>query len=110
MPPLLRRADGTVHALGHPGTLLGSFPDVTLVDDTVELGPGDVIVLCTDGVTEARGTGEIFGPERLRELVAGCGDLDAQGIADRVEQAALDFQPGLPRDDVAVLVLRVTGR
>jgi len=110
LPPLLRRSDGTVRQLGHPGLLLGSFPDVTLVDDTVELAPGDVIVLYTDGVTEARGVGEIFGPERLRELVAGSGDLDARGIADRVKQAALDFQPGLPRDDVAVLVLRVTGR
>ena len=110
LPPLLRRADGSVRALGHPGLLLGSLPDVTLADDTVDLGPGDVIVLCTDGVTEARRAGDIFGPERLRELVADCGDLDAQAIADRVKDAALDFQPGFPRDDVAVLVLKVTGR
>jgi PAS domain S-box-containing protein len=110
MPPLLRRADGTVRPLGHPGLLLGSFPDVKLADDTIELGPGDMIVLCTDGVTEAWSADGIFGPDRLRDLVAGCGGLDAQAVADRVKHAALDFQPGLPRDDVAVLVLRVTGR
>ena len=57
LPPLLRRADGTVRALGHPGLLLGSLPDINLADDTVELAPGDVIVLCTDGVTEARERG-----------------------------------------------------
>jgi sigma-B regulation protein RsbU (phosphoserine phosphatase) len=110
LPPLLRRADGTVRALGHPGLLLGSLPDVALADDTVDLGPGDVVVLYTDGVTEARRADAIFGPERLRDLVAGCEGLDAQAIADRVKDAALDFQPGLPRDDVAVLVLRVSGR
>ena len=109
MPPLLRRADGTVRALGHPGLLIGSLPNVTLADDSVELGPGDVIVLCTDGVTEARSADAIFGSERLRDLVAGCEGLDAQAIADRVKDAALDFQPGLSRDDVAVLVLRVAG-
>ncbi len=110
LPPLLRRTDGTVRPLGHAGLLLGSFPDVNLADDTIELDPGDVIVLCTDGVTEAPSADGIFGPERLRDLVAGCGGLDAQAVADRVKQAALDFQPGLPRDDVAVLVLRVPGR
>jgi sigma-B regulation protein RsbU (phosphoserine phosphatase) len=106
-PPLLRHVDGTVRPLGHPGLLLGSLPDIRLVDDAVELVPGDVVVLYTDGVTEARGGEEIFGHARLGELVAGCEDLGAQAIADRIQQAALDFQPALPRDDVAVLVLRV---
>jgi PAS domain S-box-containing protein len=107
LPPLLRRADGSVRALGHHGLLLGSLPDITLADDTVELRPGDVMVLYTDGVTEARNGDDIFGPERLRALVAECDGPDAQAIADRVKDAALEFQPGLPRDDVAVLVLRV---
>jgi PAS domain S-box-containing protein len=106
-PPLLRHVDGTVRPLGHPGLLLGSLPEIHLVDDAVELVPGDVVVLYTDGVTEARGGEAIFGHERLGELVAGCGGLGAQAIADRIQQAALDFQPALPRDDVAVLVLRV---
>jgi len=110
LPPLLRRADGSVRALGHHGLLLGSLPDIALADDSVELGPGDVVVLCTDGVTEARNGDVIFGPERLRDLVARCEGLDAQAIADRVKDAALDFQPGPPRDDVAVLVLRVSAR
>ena len=109
LPPLLRRADGSVRALGHHGLLLGALPDVSLADDSVDLGPGDVVVLCTDGVTEARNTDTIFGPERLRDLVAGCEGLSAQAIAERIEDAALAFQPGLPRDDVAVLVLRVGG-
>jgi PAS domain S-box-containing protein len=109
LPPLLRRADGSVRALGQHGLLLGALPDVSLADDSVDLGPGDVVVLCTDGVTEARNADTIFGPERLRDLVAGCEGLSAQAIAERIEDAALAFQPGLPRDDVAVLVLRVGG-
>jgi serine phosphatase RsbU (regulator of sigma subunit) len=109
LPPLLWRPDDTFRPLGRPGLLLGSLPDVNLVDETVDLQPGDVVVLCTDGVTEARGANEVFGFDRLRELVAATADHGAAEIAHRIKEAALEFQAGAPRDDVAVLVLRVTG-
>src|SRR5207244_6155359 len=67
LPPLLRRADRSVRAPGHPGLLLGALPDVSLADDSVDLGPGGVVVVCTDGVTVAREGETSFGPRRLRD-------------------------------------------
>jgi serine phosphatase RsbU (regulator of sigma subunit) len=68
------------------------------------------VVFYTDGVIEARSVdGSFFGEERLSEVVAGCGGLPARDVAAKVEAVALDFQNGAARDDIAVLVLRVSG-
>jgi phosphoserine phosphatase RsbU/P len=112
--PLVLRADGTVERLGRPGTMLGILPDIEVHDDRTILQPGDALVLYTDGVTEARfrgsGTGrppELFGDERLDAVVAGCRGLDAAAVAARIETAVLDFSAGRPRDDIALVVVRV---
>jgi phosphoserine phosphatase RsbU/P len=105
--PVVLRAGGQVESVGVPGTLIGSLPDPDLADDEVELRPGDAVVLWTDGVTEATGPEGFFGADRLRALVESCAGLDADTIAGRIEEAVLDFEQGEPRDDVAVLVLRV---
>ena len=105
--PYVLRADGSVEPAGRLGFLLGSWPEPDLVDDDVRLDPGDALVLCTDGVAEAAGPRGFFGSERLRDLIATCRGLDAEGIAARIEQAVIDFQRGDPRDDIAVLVMRV---
>ncbi|MYV70053.1 SpoIIE family protein phosphatase, partial [Streptomyces sp. SID2131] len=53
-PALVRRADGRVEPLGTPGTLLGVMDTVRLTDVPFELAPGDLLLLYTDGATEAR--------------------------------------------------------
>lgn len=108
-PPLLIRRDGTVQEAGLPGTLLGIYEHVHLSDLTVELHPGDAVVFHTDGVTEERLEGHMFGEERLLELLRSSAGMSAAGIADRIERAVLEFKPGPPADDVAVIVLRLTG-
>jgi serine phosphatase RsbU (regulator of sigma subunit) len=108
-PPLLIRRDGTVEEAGTPGTLLGIYEHVQLSDLTVALEPGDAVVFHTDGVTEERLEGHMFGEERLLELLRSSAGMSAAGIADRVERAVLEFKPGPPADDVAVIVLRLTG-
>ena len=108
-PPLLVRSDGSVEEAGTPGTLLGIYEQVQLSDLTVDLGPGDAVVFHTDGVTEERREGRMFGEERLMELLRVSAGLSAAGIADRIERAVLEFTPGPPADDVAVIVLRLTG-
>lgn len=66
------------------------------------------MVLYTDGVVEARSPdGSFFGEERLASLLRSSISLDAETLADLVESAILDFQENDPRDDIAVLVLRV---
>ncbi|MEX2203268.1 MAG: GAF domain-containing protein [Actinomycetota bacterium] len=105
--PLLLHPDGRVETAGEPGTLLGVFEDPTIVDHALDLAPGDVLVMYTDGVVDERRGDEEFGEERLRELLSTLGQANAQGIADAIDRAVLDFRAGDQKDDVAVLVLKV---
>jgi PAS domain S-box-containing protein len=105
--PYVLRADGAVEAVGEPGTLLGVLPDVRLTDSAIRLERGDLMVLYTDGVTEARGPGGMFGSDDLAAVLASCAGLDAISVAARIESAALDIQEGNPRDDIAILVVRI---
>jgi PAS domain S-box-containing protein len=107
--PMLLRRDGTVELVGEPGTLLGVLPDPNLEDRSFALAPGDALVFYTDGVIEGRGVDVRLDEEGLRDLLAGCAGAGADAIAARVEDAALAAQDGSPRDDIAVLVLRVAG-
>jgi PAS domain S-box-containing protein len=104
--PLVLRANGDVERAGRPGTLLGVLGAPQISEESVELGPGDALVLFTDGVTEAsRGDR----PARLTELLGACAGRDAATIAETLEREALTAYGGHPRDDVAVLVARVQG-
>jgi PAS domain S-box-containing protein len=107
-PPLVLRADGTVEPVPVSGQLLGVIRNVTHEDATVVLEPGDALLSFTDGVTEGRGPEGMFGDRRLGEVLAAASGLSADLIAERVTQAALDFQGGVTQDDLALLVLRVT--
>ena len=105
--PLLLRRDGTVEAVGAPGTLLGIVPDPRLADRTFSLEPGDALVFYTDGVVEARGADGSLDEDRLAALLASLAGHGADAIAAAVEEAALRSSEGRPRDDMAVMVLRV---
>jgi serine phosphatase RsbU (regulator of sigma subunit) len=105
--PLLLRRDGTVEEAGAPGTLLGVVPEPALEDRSLSLLPGDALLFYTDGVIEGRAAHGAMTEERLAELVAGCAGLGADAIAARIEDEAVSVQEGEPRDDIAVLVLRV---
>lgn len=107
LPPLVLRAGGKVEVLECPGLLVGLQPEPELSEWTVDLGPGDTLVLYTDGVTEARLEGRLFGEERLHDLLSGCGALPAAEVVARVERAVLEFQKHSPADDIAVLALRI---
>ncbi len=106
-PALLRRADGVVCEQGRPGSLLGVFATPTLRDVALELGPGDALVLHTDGVTDARRGEERFGEARLRDAVAESVRPSAAALAAALESAVAGFSDGPADDDLALLVLRV---
>jgi PAS domain S-box-containing protein len=108
--PFLLHRDGSVETAGTPGTLIGFVPDPEVVDETLELEPGDSLVFYTDGVSEARSEDELFGEERLVDLLRGCGGLAAAEIAERIESSVLAFREGPGSDDIAVLVLKVRER
>jgi len=105
--PLRVGARGEVGEVGRPGTVLGVTEEPTLDDATVELHPGDALVLFTDGVVEARRDGEEYGIERFEALLSTVAGASAAEIVETVVDAVLGFQEGLPRDDIAVVVLRV---
>ena len=101
------RAGGTVETVPCGGTLLGVLREVAHSDVIVRLYPGDALLCFTDGVTEGRRGGVMFGEDGLAEVLATCADLDADAIAEHVTQVALDYQGGRTQDDLALLVLRV---
>jgi serine phosphatase RsbU (regulator of sigma subunit) len=108
-PPVILRRDGRVESVGRPGTLLGVFPDPELSDQTANLGPGDALILYTDGVIGTPSKGRVMTEERVARMLAPLGRRSATEIAERLEQAVLEFQGGTLRDDVAILVLRSAG-
>jgi sigma-B regulation protein RsbU (phosphoserine phosphatase) len=105
-PALLRRPDGTVTPLGVPGSLVGVFPDVGFTTAGLDLGPGDTLVLHTDGVTDAQDGEEHFGEQRTRAQVAALGP-DPAALTSGLLAEVLSFQHDEPRDDIAVLAVRV---
>ncbi len=106
---LVRRSDGRVETTGRPGTLLGLFDDLDLHDTRLLLRPGDAMIMHTDGVTEARShvNRELYGDQRLADLLARPASLTAGQIASAVITAIRTFSGGAISDDTAVLVLKV---
>jgi PAS domain S-box-containing protein len=102
--PFRLGADGSVEAVGRPGTLLGAFPEGRWTPTELVLGPGDALVLYTDGVTDTRGPDGRFGTDRLEALLREIGPGEAEETAQRIDDALQEF--GEQRDDVALLVLR----
>jgi serine phosphatase RsbU (regulator of sigma subunit) len=108
--PLLARTDGSVREVAVEGTLLGLVDDPKLADVSLELAPGETILLYTDGVTEAAAPHRVWVPEDLIEVAGQCSDRSAQGLVDHVAEAALAGLTAPPRDDIAMLALRLTER
>ncbi len=106
--PAVLRADGTIEATGAPGTLLGLFEDPVLVDHQVDLGPGDALILYTDGITDVAPSAAVGGEQDLTDLLAGAAGEDAAGIVEHVKRELGRRIRKSRRDDMAVLVARVT--
>ena len=107
-PPLLIRRGDRVESMPAPGTLLGVYPDVDLTEVTFRLDRGDMMMLYTDGVTEARGVDGMYGTERLTRLLRSSPAGPADAVADALLDDVVGFQRGRLRDDVAILVVEVT--
>ncbi|MEA2256016.1 MAG: hypothetical protein QOG35_2061 [Solirubrobacteraceae bacterium] len=106
-PPLVLRVGGAVDAIGTFGSLLGTIEQPSLVDEEVALAAGDVMLLYTDGVTEAGPRDRPLGQLGLTELLAGLAGEPPEAIVDAVERAVVEAQVGEPRDDIALLALAV---
>jgi sigma-B regulation protein RsbU (phosphoserine phosphatase) len=73
------------------------------------MGPGDIVLLYTDGVTEARSGSGFYGVGRVSARLLEHAADPAERIAEALATDVVDFQGGRLRDDVALLVFRVPG-
>ncbi len=106
--PLLARADGTVSALGRPGTMLGAVEHAHAHDIELRLRPSELLVLYTDGVTEALTTEGRFGEPRLATLLASRTGLHPQEAVDQIDEAVVSARLPGAGDDVALLAVRAS--
>ncbi|WP_030768158.1 PP2C family protein-serine/threonine phosphatase [Streptomyces sp. NRRL F-2664] len=109
-PALVLRADGTADFLPTPGGLLvGVLPDARFTAADTLLGPGDTLLLYTDGLTEAR-TGQnrtaLYGDEALRDFTAGHAGEPPRAVIEALVGLLDGFGDGLD-DDAALLALGV---
>jgi serine phosphatase RsbU (regulator of sigma subunit) len=92
--------------VGSMGTLLGLVEDPELEDRRRDLRPGDVLVLYTDGVTEARAPDRVLEPDQLRAALAAAPRAPAQRVVEHLAAVAVGKEGEPPRDDIAILALR----
>ena len=105
-PRVLRQGGGVEH-VDVEGMLIGIMADVGYKEVDVELGPGDVVLMVTDGVTEIRGHEPDYGEHELDEVLSQLHGRSADGVCEAVLATALAAHGGAPRDDMALLALRV---
>ena len=107
-PPRLIGDDGEVRSIDARGLALGVDSGAEYDEVREQLALGEAVVLYTDGVIEARRSGELYGMDRLDALLARRHALRAEDIAASVIQAARRFAGGELLDDCAVVVLKRT--
>jgi sigma-B regulation protein RsbU (phosphoserine phosphatase) len=108
-PPLFVPADGSpVGCLLGSGPLLGAFPALGLQEVGADMAPGDLVLLYTDGVTDARSpAGDRFDEWRLFEAVDTVRGGTAREVVDAVSGAVDRFQgPDEPADDITIVAIR----
>lgn len=107
--PVLIRAGGSVERLHCGGLVLGLAVEAPYEQDTVELDPGDRLLLFTDGLTEANNAeGEEFGEERLIQTAVENRGLDANTLEEKLLASAAAFSSSFT-DDVTLVVVAVSG-
>lgn len=105
-PPIIVHDSGTVEHLSSGGLPLGIIANTEYREGRTQLSHGDVLVIYSDGVSEAvNPAGEEFGPERLYQVVAQNLNASASGIRDRIESALSKFAQGTPANDDITLVI-----
>ncbi len=106
-PPLLFRKNGAIEHLTTTGTVVGLFADWECETREIVLQPGDLLVIYTDGVTEANDADlREFGEARLVSTVRACQSAPPQDILAAIERAVQIFDNDNPSDDLTLVVAR----
>jgi len=108
-PALVLRGDDGLERLGATSTVVGLFDKWECLMEERELAPGDIILLYTDGVTEAlNGEGEEFGEGRLLEAARQHSQLSLPELLVAVADQARRFSPHEQADDITLIVAKCT--
>jgi sigma-B regulation protein RsbU (phosphoserine phosphatase) len=107
---VFRSRDGTIEELLLTGIVLGAAENQEYTSRTIPIGPDDLVVMYTDGVTESiNSREELFGEDRLREIIRNNARLTAREILDRILSAVQEFAGDMPQfDDITLLVIKGT--
>jgi sigma-B regulation protein RsbU (phosphoserine phosphatase) len=107
-PPVLVRSKGGYETLVASGLVLGILPMAKYEESRITLENGDVLVMFSDGVTEAPDPNDAeYGEERLANLVAELSSRPAMEIVDAIHKSVGEFTQGAPpADDITVVVTR----
>jgi sigma-B regulation protein RsbU (phosphoserine phosphatase) len=108
-PPILFRSGGRIDYLEEGGVALGVLAEASYEERPVAVRPGDVLVLFTDGISEAESErGEHFGQQRIEQVVAAHVHRTAQEIMDALIASVREWAGDRgPSDDLTLVVLRV---
>jgi len=109
-PPYVIRADGTIEPIEDARSpVLAVIPNIKYGNRTIQLAPGDTVFFYTDGVTEAMtAQRELFGNERLVEMLRRVRDRDSRGIVDGMWDAVVEFVRGYKQtDDFTAMALQI---
>jgi sigma-B regulation protein RsbU (phosphoserine phosphatase) len=106
--PVVVRRSGDIDVLDYSGLILGVMPDYVYENRKLKMGPGDTLVVTTDGVTEAEGrSGDLYGEERLYGLLSTLKGRGAEEIRDAIVKDVNDYSyPKGANDDLTILVLK----
>jgi len=107
-PPIIVRAgEADIINLQATGPALGIGICYEYSEGTVELGSGDVLLFFTDGLTEARRHGKLFGAEGIARVVREKLHLPPDQLSQEVVRSAAAFAGGELNDDIALLLIKV---
>jgi sigma-B regulation protein RsbU (phosphoserine phosphatase) len=107
-PPLLFGRNGLRCRLGTGGPIVGAFHSATFEEETLQLNPGDTLVVFSDGVPEAmNGDGEEFGEERLVSCLEANREMPSARLLECVLDTVQQFRAdAVQSDDLTILILR----
>ena len=105
--PFLLRASGDLVKLDATATMLGAFQMWKCKEASVDLGRGDTLLICSDGVTEAGiEHGDEFGDDKLERVLRGNAGISAEKLVQKVIDEVSQFSGASRGDDVTVVALR----
>ena len=106
--PLVLRPGGAIERVeGGRGPLVGVLPAARFTEGQMRLEPGELLLIHTDGVTEVRVSDVDLGERELHATLAAHTGASAEEVVAAVEARAVELQDGAPRDDIAIVAIKV---